>query len=194
MKREKSVYSLDILYNTVCKDDQEIDFIDGVFRECLAFHQWHYQMAPDKQKRDVLASAEKSTKKTIQLLRDLGQYSLADDVEYFLIGGVWTKEDIISDVRKILKEKLLMNDSLKGAMKKNESLYANEEISKEKYNENYQALEEQIVLYTDFNITPSVYKNKYATILVEAFKEWCDEYPLEKAPDHFDYTFDPSIY
>lgn len=40
----------------------------------------------------------------------------------------------------------------------------------------------------------STYKNRYSTLMEEAFKELCDTYPLESAPDHFDSDFDPYSY
>jgi len=52
MKKEKSVYSLDVLCNTECKDDAEINFVHQVFRDCLQFYQWHYQVALDNPKID----------------------------------------------------------------------------------------------------------------------------------------------
>ena len=192
MKKEKSTYSLDSIVDTVCKDDKEADFIRRILAETLSIYQWHYQTASDKPQRDVENSAVIAVKKTIKLLQDIGQNTLAEEVESVLVdNSILRKGTILSNAKNHMKDKILIRDKLEKKLLEIETAYDKGKISKDAFKEKKQKIEKYFNIYPNYGITASTYKNNYAMMLSEAFIEWCKKYPLKKAPDHLDFDFDP---
>ncbi len=184
-----------MITKTICKDDKEIDFIKSVLEETLSMYQWHYQTASDKPKRDVKDSAERAAKKTIKLLRDVGQNTLAEEVENVLVDdSILTKSIILSSAKKEMKDKILFAYKVEKKLREFETAYDKVKISSDVFEERKQKIDEFFKVFPNYGITESTYKNNYASLLAEAFKEWCEKYPLDEAPAHFDQDFEPPFY
>ena len=151
--------TLSHILDTLCKNEEDQTAINKSFHEALQKYQWHYQNSTDKQQdRNANRSASKAIQKVITLLKNVGQYTLANDIidalgEPYNDFSTYTKRNVISVVVKDLKESVQR-----------------------------------------YKISNSRYKNIFATPLKEAFIEWCEKYPLKKAPEHFDFDFDPYSY
>ncbi len=192
---KRSTYSLNIIIDTICKDDKEVDFIKSVLEETLSIYQWHYQTASNKPKRDVGASAERAVERTIKLLRDIGQNTLAEEVENVLVDdSILTKSIILSSAKKEMKDKILLVYKVEKKLREFEIAYDKGKISNDVFEERKQKIDQFLKTSSNYGITESTYKNNYASLLAEAFKEWCKKYPLDKAPASFDQNFEPEFY
>ncbi len=149
----------DTLVNIVkeyCRDDKEVDLVRRVLKETLCVYQWHYQTAKNKVYRDVENPSAKAIQRVLELLRDKGQNTLAEEMEDALYNdansSVLVKSKVISQVTKYMKTLLLYN-----------------------------------------GMSTSRYKNDFARLMARAFIDHCKQYPLDKAPEHFDSNFEPMI-
>lgn len=149
----KSTYSLDIITNTLCKDNGQVDIIRSVLKDTLAVYQWHYQTATDHQQhRDAKNGADLAVTKVIALLRSKGQDTLADEVAEALqnddVASTLTKGKVLSQAKEHMKQKLLSS-----------------------------------------GMKPWKYSKEFTKYMEHAFIEWCEKYPLDEAPAHFDNDF-----
>ncbi len=154
----KSTYTLDIITDTLCKDDNQADSIRSILKTALDMYQWEYQVSTDNQVyRSAKNGASLAVTKVVELLKAKGQNTLADEVEYALYNddatSTLTRRKVLSQINKYMKKQLI-----------------------------------------EGGISFSKYKNEFSVQMETAFHEWCAEYPLEKAPEHFDRDFEPSIY
>ena len=161
----KTTYSLDIITDTICKNDIQIDMIRNILKNTLECYQWYYQTATDHQEYVNAANNSKiAVPKTTKLLRDSGQYTLADEVEEVLYNdpstSILTKSKVLSQAKKFMKEAILGEKSMEKEYKRR--------LGK--------------------------YNKKYSKLLGLAFKEWCEAYPLDSAPEHFDSNWEPPMY
>ena len=151
----------DTLENTIrlfCKNDKDHrkDIIINILDETLQRYQWHYQDAIDgKQYRDVRDSNQLHIDATIQLLKNGGQYTLADDIKEALFNddktSTFTKDKVLSQAKKHMKEQ-----------------------------------------FVTAGIVASTYNKDLAYPMEFIFKEWCEKFPLDEAPAHYDKDFDPT--
>ncbi len=50
------------------------------------------------------------------------------------------------------------------------------------------------IQFLEAGVRESTYNKDYAYSMEFIFKEWCAKHPLDRAPEHFDYDFDPEFY
>ena len=153
MIRGKTTDTLENTINTFCKKDGHAEFLCSVLDETLQLYQWHYQASEEvKEYRNVRNRYTVHIKTTIQLLKDIGQHTLADNVKDALYNdkesSVYTKNKVLSQVKKHMKSRFL-----------------------------------------SVNIPSSTYDKGLVYSMEYLFKEWCEKFPLEEAPAHFDEDF-----
>lgn len=154
----KSTYSLDIITDTLCKDDEQVNIIREILKDTLAIYQWHYQAATDHQEyKNARNGADLAVKKVIALLKAKGQDTLAGEVAEALqnddTASTLTKSKVLSQAKEHMKQKLF-----------------------------------------DHGMKQDKYSKKYAKYMEYSFTEWCEKYPLDEAPAHFDDSFEPTLY
>ena len=154
MIRGKTTDTLKNTIETYCKDDDHAEFLCNVLDETLQLYQWYYQTAQSKAYRDVDNHYTSHIKTTIQLLRDIGQITLADEVKNALFNdsatSIYTKNKILSQAKKHMKNKFL-----------------------------------------SVNMPSSTYEKGLAYSMGYLFEEWCEIFPLEESPAHFNDDFYP---
>ena len=107
----------DTLENTIrhfCKNgkDHRKDTIINILDETLQRYQWHYQDAiGGKQYRDVRDSNQLHIDATVQLLKNVGQYTLAEELQEALFNdnetSTFTKEKVLSQAKKYMKKQFI---------------------------------------------------------------------------------------
>ena len=109
----KSTYSLDIIIDTLCKNDKEVDIIKTALLNAVSVYQWKYQNADDKRYRDVYNSAQLNISKAAKLMRSVGDNQLAEKLEKKLKYMTLTKNDVLEDATELMKNELLDNGMTK---------------------------------------------------------------------------------
>lgn len=102
-------YSLDIILNTVCKNDKQREIVTRIFKDTIAIYQWYYQQAePNRQHRDVKSGIDLATTAIVEHLRSIGQHTLADDVEKAICDdSILTRSKVVTQAKEYMKAKLL---------------------------------------------------------------------------------------
>lgn len=128
----KSTYSLKIITETICKDDAQIDIVIKTLEDALAVHQWYYQNASKyQQQKNAKNGAKLAVAKTIELLKAIGQNSLAEEVERVLPDDrMLTKIRVISNAKKAMKE-IMLNKGISESTYNNKFAVLMEEAFKE---------------------------------------------------------------
>lgn len=150
--KNRSTPTLDLYSN-----DDKIDIIKEVLNHALSSYQWNYQIASDKPYRDVESSSSKAVEKVIELLKNVGQNSLADDVEDALYNAsdtsILTKKKVLSQVKKYMKVEM----EIKGISKHDYSNFYNEITEKVflEWCEFYQL--DKVPEHFDYNWEPPIY-------------------------------------
>ncbi len=152
---DKSTDELEYLTTVFCSSDESVDAVRCVLEGTLDRYQWHYQIASERDYRNIDKSSTAAIGIVVELLQNAGQNSLADDVADALYND--------RDTSTLTKDKVLFQ--VKNHMKK---------------------------LLLERGMTFSVYKNNFAKQMEKTFIEWCDTYPLDEAPAHFDNEFEPT--
>ncbi len=154
---DRSTDELAYLTNAFCSSDESVDAIRSVLESALGVYQWHYQVASDKQYDSTQKSSARVIAATIELLKNAGQDSLADEVADALYNDIdtstLTKAKVLSQVKKHMKKLLLKR-----------------------------------------GMPEYIYNNNFARQMESTFIEWCDTYPLDEAPAHYNKDFEPPIY
>lgn len=159
----------------ICKDGIEVKIVTDALQEALASYQWFYQEATKRQKRDISKQVTNALTIVQEQLRMLGQVSLIEklnDVFYEPEVGL-NKDNIVTMATKGMREKCI------------------------KYTRSIQIKipsKKKINLSLPIGISSSRYKNEFARRMKIAFIEWCEEYPLDEPPKHYDNDFEPDIY
>ncbi len=104
----KSTYSLELLVNTVCKDNAEVDTVHKALKDALHVYQWQYQKASERAFRDVKKSVSNAVKIVVEQLNALGYHQLAEDIPEALADD----EDILTRSKFMTKATNLMKSSL----------------------------------------------------------------------------------
>ena len=108
----------DTLENTIatfCENGKEHrkDIILSIMNDTLQRYQWHYQVASKKVYRDVRDSNQRHINATIQLLKEVGQNTLAKDVEDALLNddgtSLFTQDKVLSHAKKFMKKQFVAN-------------------------------------------------------------------------------------
>ncbi len=107
----RSTYSLDLVTNTLCKNDKQVDIIRDALKSALAAYQWHYQITTDHQQyRNAESGATLATNKVVALLKAKGQDTLANEVEEALYNdrdtSTLVRSKVLSQAKKHMKEYL----------------------------------------------------------------------------------------
>jgi len=193
----KSTYSLDIILNSTCKNDEQRQVVEQAFKHALDIYQWYYQNADSRPYRDVEKPIVKYTKKVVQRLREIGNQTLADEVEYVLYNddktSILTTKKILSQAKDSMKNELLAKENMQENMKTLEKEFKEGKRTKEEIETARNKFKSNLKLLPDHGITKSVFNNEFAKILGDAFVEWCEEHHLNEAPDHYNFGFEPSL-
>ena len=104
----KTTYSLEILEETICRDDVETRAVHNALELALHRYQWQYQKASSKQFRDVNKSISNAIKITVEQLVSSGYDQLAEDVCEALEDDVHTltKNKFITEAKNLIKSSL----------------------------------------------------------------------------------------
>jgi len=159
----------------ICRNEIEVKIVMNALKEVLASYQWFYQKATNRQKRDISKQVDNALAIVQEKLMMLGQISLIEklnDVFYEPEVGL-NKDNIVTKATKGMREKCI------------------------KYTRKIQIKtpsKKKINLSLPIGISSSRYKNEFARSMKIAFIEWCEEYPLDKPPKHYDNDFEPDIY
>ena len=108
----KTTDALENIITNICRDDRCIDAIREILKQTLDLYQWSYQTATDHQTYENASNgANLAVSHTIQLLRNIGENSLADDVEEVLSenneDSFLTKDKVFKQAKDHMKSELL---------------------------------------------------------------------------------------
>lgn len=171
----KTTDEFDHVRTNLCEDDTEVKVITNALNEALALYQWEYQNACYRAKRDITNQLNKALIVVKEHLNFLGQYTLIQDLEEAFEGS-----DAGLRISNIL--------TLVGKYMKNCCLNATEPVKVQ--DEKGKSCK---WTYRSVSIDKKRYENVFAKAMEKAFIEWCEVYPLDKAPDHFDNNFEPTL-
>jgi hypothetical protein len=112
MPNNNSTYSLNIIINTLCKNEEEQSNVKKALHDVLNLYQWEYQNTENYQQyRDAENGAKIAIDKVVQLLRNQGENKLAEDVKFAIYPdskySTLTKSKVLSLVKKSIKKKLV---------------------------------------------------------------------------------------
>jgi len=104
----KSTYTLDIITETICKDDKEVDAVHDALRLALHECQWQYQNASSRQFRDVSKSTSNAINITVKHLMDCGFDQLAEDIVTALEddGDTLIQSKFLTSAKQVMKKHL----------------------------------------------------------------------------------------
>lgn len=124
----QSTDTLEHILENICLNDTCADAIREVLNHTLAVFQWHYQTATDTQTYDnAINGANLAVTKTVELLRNKGENSLADEIKEALFeyigSSILTKSKVLSQAKAYMKEALLTRGMSTSKYNKNYAKY-----------------------------------------------------------------------
>jgi len=111
MMQGKTTDTLEYITTNICKDDSCANAIREILNHTLDTFQWHYQTATDHQSYENASNGVNlAVLYTVQLLRNIGENSLADDVKAVLSENkkysILTKDKVLSQAKRHMKSEL----------------------------------------------------------------------------------------
>ncbi len=159
----------------ICRNDQEYKILRAALMEALVLYQWKYQEATDRDKRNIGNELNSALDIVTTHLQALGQYTICEDLISVFedTESIYNKKNIMMAVGKHMKQCSI--DKMK-SIKITTMFYG------------------EVSLRVPIGIKENRYNNIFSVSMKDAFVEWCEEYPLDEAPSHFDNDFEPPIY
>jgi len=109
-----------------CKDDNQINIINDVLQSALEQYQIAYQNATNKQQyRDVKSGTSKAIEKVTKMLREVGQITLANDLQEALAYEALIKSKVLTKVSGMMKDLLIEKYSMSSSVYKNNAFHIN---------------------------------------------------------------------
>ncbi len=164
---KRTTDELEHLISNICKNEIEIEIIRKALNNALQIYQWEYQNTSTRKKVTLTKELNDALTVVKKNLAILGQDTLLENLDDVFGKNIETstKSNILSIAKQDMQQYCLTT------MKS----FPNNRCE-------------------SIAISKSRYENEFGKLMGKAFVEWCETFPLDEAPVHFDMYFEPPIY